>query len=252
MDLSQVMALSALAKALDDTFNEAEELLPQMIEACRAKKPLPRRNTLITSRVCAALSFVENGKPRFLILAHFHDGKISYEVEEVLVWIAIEAETCAALEDSVCGVKHERGLFGRFRDRSTLGSNKTIQTASIDILMRNTQSIAIRAAFLANFIRHSIERIARSSAETAFEDSEEAAQRHLESYLKQMERIIPNLVDKVAAVELLKSLSMPITPVIIAQIEDDACEKLNGIPMMKEHASAWRDYLGKLQGSARA
>jgi hypothetical protein len=249
--LSQAAALSSLVEALNDTFNEALDLLPRMIEAYRAKQPLPRRNPSVINRVCAALSFVENDKPLFLTLAHLNDdGKVSYQTEEALVWIALEAATCATLEDNVCGVKRGRGFFGRFRGEVAPDSDSTISTASIHMLMRNTQSIGIRAAFLENFIRNAIEHIARTTAANTFEGSREFAQRHLENYQSQIEKIAPYFVDREAAVSLIKSISMPVTPIVIAQKLDDDCENLNGIPMTREHASAWRGYLGKLQGSA--
>lgn len=246
-------ALSALAEALDDTCNEAADLLPQMVEAYKTQKAFPRRNPSIIGGVCTALSFVDNGKPQFLTLAHLgDDGKVSYQMEEALVWIALDAATCTALEDNVRVVKPKRGFFDRFRDRSTVEQDNTVMTASMHMLMRNTQSIAIRAAFLANFIRHSIEHIARIGPANAFEGSKESAQRHLENYQREIERIVPNFTDKAAALDLIKALSMPFTPIIISEIEDDACEKLNGIPMSREHASAWRNYFGKMQASARA
>lgn len=245
-------ALSALTEALDDTFNEATDLLPQMVEAYKAQKAFPRRNPSIIGGICTALSFVDNGKPQFVTLAHLgDDGKISYQMEEARVWIALDAATCTALEDNVRVVKSKRGFFDRFRDRPTVEQDNTVMAASIHMLMRNTQSIAIRAAFLANFIRHSIEHIARISPANAFEGSKESAQRHLENYQRQIERIAPNFTDRSAALDLIKAMSMPFTPIIISEIEDDTSEKLNGIPMSREHASAWRNYLGKVQASAR-
>ena len=251
--LTLTAALSALTEALDDTFNEATDLLPEMVEAYKAQKAFPRRNPSIIGGICTALSFVDNGKPQFVTLAHLgDDGKISYQMEEALVWIALDAATCTALEDNVRVVKSKRGFFDRFRDRPTVKQDDTVMAASIHMLMRNTQSIAIRAAFLANFIRHSIEHIARISPANAFEGSKESAQRHLENYQRQIEGIAPNFTDRAAALDLIKTLSMPFTPIIISRIEDDTCEKLNGIPMSREHASAWRNYFGKVQASARA
>jgi hypothetical protein len=102
--LSQAAALSALAEGLADLFREAVDLLPRMIEAERAGKPLPKRDPAPMASVCAALSFVQDGSRQFITLAHLDGGKVSYQTQETLVWVALDAATRQSIEEQVPGV----------------------------------------------------------------------------------------------------------------------------------------------------
>jgi hypothetical protein len=120
-----------------------------------------------------------------------------------------------------------------------------------NLLMGNTQNIAIRAAFLARFVRFSIAYMANATAANRLAPDVESAQRHFEAYQGDLERLAPFWVDKPAAAHLCTSLSFPLVPLIMAQLEDADCEKLNGIPMSRAHKAAWLKHLGNLQGAPR-
>jgi hypothetical protein len=246
--LSQTAALSALAEGLAHLFNEAVDLLPRMIKAEQAGKPLPRRDPAGLASVCAALSFVQDGRPQFLTLTHLDGGKVFFHMQEALVWIALDAETCLSIEEHVPGVTRAPGWLGNLLSRSKPGPDATVGTSYSHVLMRNTQNIAIRAAFLARFVRFSIEYMANMTPANRFAPAEESAQRHFEAYQRDIERLAPGFVDRPAAAALLTSLSFPFVPLIVAELEDADCEKLNGIPMSREHKAAWLKLLGNLQG----
>jgi hypothetical protein len=245
---SQTAALSALAEGLTHLFNEAVDLLPRMIEAAKAGKPLPQRDPARLASVCAALSFVQDGRPRFLTLAHLDGEKVFLHMQETLVWIALDAETCRSIEDHVPGVTRAPGLLRIFGSRPKPGPDATLMNAYSHVFMRNTQNIVIRAAFLARFVRFSIEYIANSTAGNLFAPAMESAQRHFEAYQGEIERLAPYWVDKPAAADLLTSLSFPFVPLIVTELEDANCEKLNGVPMTREQHAAWLKLFGNLQG----
>jgi hypothetical protein len=250
MDLPQTTALSDLAVGLNRLFDEAVEMLPRMIEAEKANEPLPQRDPLTITNICDALSFVENGRPKFLTLAHLDDGKISYRMQEVLVWVALETATCRAIEEKVHGVKRVRGgLLQRFRSQPQQGSEPTLEKSYNHAIMGKTQNTAIRAAFLANFVRFSIDHIASSEPAKVLEPSVERAQRYFNAYQIDIERLAPHFADTPAAASLLKSMSFPMLPIIIADLEGTNCEKLNGVPMKLEHFVAWRNRFADMQGS---
>jgi hypothetical protein len=252
MHPSQTAALSALAEGLTRLFNEAVGLLPRMIEAEKAGKPLPRRDPACLDAVCAALSFVEDGRPRFLTLAHVDGGKVSYQMQEALVWIALDAVTCHSIEEHVPGVTRAKGWFANFGNRQEPEPDAAQLKAYRHVLMQNTQNIAIRAAFLARFVRFSIEYIASLTPENRLAPDAETAQRHFEAYQGDIEhRLASCFVDHPAARNMLVSLSFPFVPFIVAEVEDAECERLNGIPMNREHHAAWLKYFGELHGAPR-
>lgn len=248
MHLSQTAALSALAEGLTHLFNEAVDLLPRMIEAEKAGKPLPQRDPARLATVCAALSFVQDGRPQFLTLTHLDGGKVFFHMQETLVWIALDGETCRGIEDHVPGATRAPGWLRNFLSRPKPGPDATLATAYSHVLMRNTQNIAIRAAFLARFVRFSIEYIANATPANRFTPAEESARRHFEAYQRDIERLSPYFVDRPAAANLFTSLSFPFAPLIVAELEDADCEKLNGIPMSRAHKAAWLKQFGNMQG----
>jgi hypothetical protein len=249
---SQTAALSALAEGLARLFNEAVGLLPRMIEAEKAGKPLPRRDPTRLEAVCDALSFVQDGRPQFLTLAHLDGGNVSYRMQETLVWIALDAVTCQSIEEHVPGVTLAKGWFANFGARQEPEPDAAQMNAYRHVLMRSTQNIAIRAAFLARFVRFSIEYIANLTPESRLAPNTATAQRHFEVYQGDIEhRLAPCFVDHPAAANLLTSLSFPFVPFIVAQVEDTDCEKLNGIPMSREHHAAWLKHFGDLQDAPK-
>jgi hypothetical protein len=223
-----------------------------MIEAAKAGKPLPQRDPARLAAVCAALSFVQDGRPQFLTLAHFEGGKVSYRMQEALVGIALDAVTCRSIEEHVSGVTRAPGLPRSFGTRPKPGPEPALMNGYRNLLMGNTQNIAIRAAFLARFVRFSIEYIANATAANPLAPAVESAQRNFEAYQRDLERLAPFWVDKPAAAHLCTSLSFPLVPVIVAQLEDPDCEKLHGVPMTREHKAAWLKHLGTLQGASMA
>ena len=248
MHPSQTAALSALAEGLANLFNEAVDLLPRMIKAEKAGRALPRRDPASMASVCAALSFVQDGRPQFLTLTHLDGGRVFFHMQETLVWIALDAEMCRGIEDHVPGVTRAPGWLGNLLSRPKPGPDAALGTTYSHVLMRNTQNIAIRAAFLARFVRFSIEYIANATPANRFAPAEESARRHFEAYQRDIERLSPYFVDRPAAANLLTSLSFPFVPLIVAELEDADCEKLNGIPMSRAHKAAWLKQLGNLQG----
>jgi len=245
---SQTAALSALAEGLTDLFNDAVKLLPRMIAAEKAGRPLPQWNPTRLDSVCSALSFVADGRQQFLTLAHLDGGKVFYRMQEALVWIVLDATTCHGIAEHVPGVTRAPGLFRNLWSRPKPGPDTVLTNTYSHVLMRNTQSIAIRAAFLARFVRFSIEYIANLTPANRLAPAEESAQRHFEAYQLDIERLAPCFVDRPAAANLLTSLSFPFVPFIVAQPEDEDCEKLNGVPMTREHKAAWLKHFGDLQG----
>jgi hypothetical protein len=249
---SQTAALSALAEGLTRLFNEAVDLLPRMIAAEKAGKPLPRRDPAGWDSVCAALSFVGDGRPQFLTLAHLDGEKVFLHMQETLVWIALDAVTCRGIEDHIPEVTRAPGWLGwlrSFRSRPGPGPDAAQLKAHRHVLMRNTQNIAIRAAFLAHFVRFSIEYIANLTPANRFAPATESAQRHFEAYQRDIERLAPSWVDWPVAANLLTSLSFPFAPLIVAQFEDTGCERLNGVPLTREQNAAWLKYFGTLQSA---
>jgi len=73
MNHSQDEALGSLANALTDLFQEAVGLLSRMTQARPAGKPFPRRDTARMAAVVSAPSFVEDGRKKFVTLAHIHE-----------------------------------------------------------------------------------------------------------------------------------------------------------------------------------
>jgi hypothetical protein len=247
--ISQTAALSALADGLADLSSEAIELLPRMSEAKRAGKSFPKRDPARLASVCAALSFVEDGRPQFLTLAQFDGEKVSYAMQEALVWVAIDAVTCQSIEEQVPGAQRAPGLLGRLLSRPKPEPDAPLLNAYRDVLLRNTQDIAIRSAFLSRFVQFSIEYIANSTPDTRMAPAVESAQRHFKVFQDDIERYVPSLVDRPAAGKLCASLSFPLVPFIVAQLKDEGCEELNGVPMTRENKAAWLKYLAEVQGT---
>src|SRR5262245_16642041 len=244
MHQAQRQALTALAQAFTDLFIEAGDLLPLLIAAEQKRKPFPRWDTAHLAAVAAALSFVEDGRPKFFTLAHIDDGKVDLREQEELVWIAMDAETCRSIA-GVPELTRARGLGSFF------GFGSSPQSAQHrHILQRNTQSIAIRAAYLAHFTRFALEYSTSMTPETLFSPAVEMAQQHFQSYQRDIERIAPALVDQGAARSLLMSLSFPIVPLIVAHPEDENSRKLNGIPLTRELEAACLNFLAKQQSQA--
>ena len=248
MHPSQTAALSALAEGLAHVFDDAVKLLPRMITAEKAGKPLPQWDPARLASVCSALSFVADGRKQFLTLAHLDGGKVFYHVQEALVWIALDAATCRGIENHVPGVTRAPGWLRGLWSRPEPGPDAALMTAYSHVLMRNTQNIAIRSAFLARFVRFSIEYIANATPANRLQPAPESAQRHFEAYQRDIERLAPCFVDKPAAANLLTSMSFPFVPFIVAELEDADCEELNGVPMNREHKAAWLKHFGDLQG----
>jgi hypothetical protein len=260
MHHSQNEALGSLATALTDLFEEAVDLLPRMTEARQAGKPFPRRDPARLAAVTSSLSFVEAGRTRFLMLAHIEDEAqkrmVSYQQQEMLVWIAVDAETCHSIEAAIPGLTHASGsIFGSMFGLKG-GSKPAPDAALMDqyriVLLRNTQRIALRAAYLAHFVRFAMENMARSTPETPFPPLDHAvAQRHLEAFQRDVDRLAPLLVDGPAAAALLTSCSMRWRSLVIAQVCDSNCDDLNGVPMTRAHKEVWMKALGEMQAGSR-
>jgi len=262
MNHSQNEALGSLANALTDLFEEAVDLLPRMAKARQAGKPFPRRDPARLTAVVSALSFVEDGRKRFLTLAHIDEDKnshrqhISYRQQEVLVWIALDAQTCLSIEEvNIPGLTRASGsIFGSIFG-SKGGSQSAPDPALMDqyrtMLLRNTQSIALRAVFLAHFVRFAIEYMTLSTPETPFPPIDPAVpQRHFEAFQRDVERAAPSWVDGPSLTAVGTSLSMRWPPLIIARDYNSNCDELNGIPMTREHKEAWMKSLGEMQAGA--
>ena len=172
------------------------------------------------------------------------------------MWIALDAATCRSIEEHVPGVTRAPGLPSKFRVSPEAGAGRSAHERSHNhVLCRNTQNIAVRAAFLARFVRFSIEYIANLTPANRFAPAMESAQRHFEAFQGDIERHVTCFVDRPAAANLCASLTFPFVPLIIAELEDANCEKLNGVPMSREHNAEWLKYFGSLQklahGSSR-
>jgi hypothetical protein len=241
-----------LAEGLGNVFHESVTLLPRQAEAAKAGKPLPKHDPARLAFVCGALSFVEGGRPQFMTLAHLEDGKISFQMQEALVWMALDATTCASIEEQVPGAARATGLFRGFGSRAKDKPDPTLMKAYSQVLMRNTQNIAIRAAFLARFVRFAIEYMAHMTPANRFAPAPETAQRYFEAYQSDIERHVSCFVDRQAAANLCQALSFPFAPVIIAELEDKNCERLNGVPMSAAHKAAWLQHFGEMQAGAMA
>ena len=263
MNHSQNEALGSLANALNDLFQEAVDLLSRMTKARQAGKPFPRRDPARLAAVVSALSFVEGGRKKFLTLAHIDEDKIShrrhisYRQQEVLVWIALDAQTCCSIEElNIPGLTGASGsIFGSIFD-SKGGSKPAPDAALMDqyrtVLLLNTQRIALRAVFLAHFVRFAIEYMALTTPETPFPAIDPAVpQRHFEAFQHDVERAAPSWVDGPSLTAVGTSLSMRWPPLVIAQEYDSNCEDLNGIPMTREHKAAWMKSLGDMQAGSR-
>jgi hypothetical protein len=261
MNHSQNEALGSLAKALTDLFQEAVGLLPRMAEARQAGKLFPRRDPARLAAVTSSLSFVEDGRAKFLMLAHIEDDAsqkrmVSYQQQEALVWIAIDAETCHSIEVTIPGLTHANGsIFGSIFGLKG-GSKPAPDAALMDqyriVLLRNTQRIALRAAYLAHFVHFAIENMALNATKTPFPPLDQAvAQRHLEALQRDIDRLAPSIVDGPAAAALLTSCSMRWPPLVIAQVCDSNCDDLNGVPMTREHKEKWMKALGEMQAGIR-
>jgi hypothetical protein len=262
MNHLQNEALGSLANALTDLFQEAVDLLPRMTKARQAGKPFPRRDPARMEAVVSALSFVEDGRKKFLTLAHIDEDKIShrqhisYRQQEELVRIALDAETCRSIEEvNIPGLTRASGsIFGSIFGLKG-GSKSAPDAALMDqyriVLLRNTQSIALRAVFLAHFVRFAIEYIALTTPETPFPPLDPAVpQRHFEAFQRDVERAAPSCVDGPSFTAVGTSLSMRWPVLVIAQEYDSNCDELNGIPMTREHKAAWMKALGEMQAAA--
>jgi len=252
MNPEQTQALSALAQAFADLFIEAGDLLPLLFAAQQKSKPLPRCDMARFTAVAAALSFVEDGRPRFFTLAQVDNGKINFRQQEQLLWIANDVELCRGIGASVPEITRARRSFFGFGSGTTSAPDTALLNQYRYMLQRNTQNIAIRAAYLASYARFALEKATNGTPETVFSPHVEMAQQHFQSYQRDIERIAPALVDRPAAASLFESLSFPVTPLIIAQAEDENSDNLNGIPIKREQKAAWLDYLAKVQSEGLA
>jgi hypothetical protein len=263
MNHSQNEALGSLANALTDLFQEALDLLPRMTEARQAGKPFPRRDPARVAAVVSALSFVEDGRKKFLTLAHIDEDKIShrqhlsYRQQEVLVWIALDAKTCCSIEEvNIPGLTRASGsIFGSIFGLKG-GSNPAPDAALMDkyriVLLLNTQRIALRAVFLAHFVRFAIEYMALATPKTPFPPIDPAVpQRHFEAFQRDVERMALSVVDSPSFTAVGSSLSMRWPPLVIAREYDSNCDELNGVPMTREHKAAWMKSLGDIQAGSR-
>jgi hypothetical protein len=258
---SQNEALGSLASALADLSREAVDLLPRMTRARQAGKPFPRRDPARLAAVVSALSFVDGGRKRFLTLAHIDEDKVShrqyvsYRQQEALVWIALDAQTCLSIEElDIPGLTRAGGsplasIVGLMR-----GSKPAPDAALLDhyriLLLRNTQNIALRAIFLAHFVRFAIEYMALSTPETPFPAIETAVpQRHFEAYQRDVERMAPSMVDGPSFIAVGESLSMRWPVLVIAQNYDSNSDELNGVPMSREQKAAWMERFGDMQAA---
>jgi len=258
MNHSQSEALGSLANALTDLFQEAVDLLPRMTNARKASKPFPRRDPARKAAVISALSFVEDERKKFLTLAHIenHEGNISYRQQDALVRLALDAQTCRSIEDTIPSLTRASGstfssIFGLKGD-----SNPAPGAALMDqyriVLLLNTQSIAMRALFLSHFVCFAIEYIALSRPETPCPPIDPAVpQRHFEAFQRDIERVAPSMVDGPSFTAVGESFSMRWPVLIIAQEYDSNCDDLNGIPMTREHKAAWMQSLGEMQAGSR-
>ncbi len=264
MNHSQNEALGSLANALTDLFQEAADLLPRMTEARQAGKSFPRRDPARLAAVVSALSFVEDGRRRFLTLAHIvedetsHKAMISYQQQETLVQIAIDAETCRSIEITIPGLTRASGsifssMFG-LKGGSTPAPDAALTDQYRVILLLKTQSIALRAVCLTHFVRFAMEYMTLCTPDTLFHPLDPAVpQRHFEALQRDLERLAPSLVDGPSTTAVLSSCSrLPWPPLVIAQAYDSNCDDLNGVPMTREHKAAWMKSLGDMQGSSRS
>jgi hypothetical protein len=258
MNHSQNEALGSLANALNDLFQEAVDLLPRMTKARKAGKPFPRRDPARMAAVISALSFVEDGRKKFLTLAHIenHEGKLSYRQQDALVRIALDAETCHSTEVTIPGLTRASGSIFSSAFGLKGGSKSAPDAALMDqyrmVLLLKTQSIAVRAVFLTHFVRFAIEYIALSTPETPFPPIDPTVpQRHFEAFQRDVERVAPSMVDGPSFIAVGESLSMRWPVLIIAQEYDSNCDDLNGIPMTGEHKAAWMQSLGEMQAGSR-
>jgi hypothetical protein len=263
MNHSRNEALGSLANALNDLFQEAVDLLPRMTKAQQVAKPFPRRDPARMAAVISALSFVEDGRKKFLTLAHIDEDKnshrqhISYRQQEVLVRIALDAQTCLSIEEvNIPGLTRASGsIFGAIFG-SKGGSEPAPDAALMDqyrrVLLLDTQNIALRAVFLAHFVRFAMEYMALSTPETPFPPIDPAVpQRHFEAFQRDVERAAPSMVDGPSFIAVGESLSMRWPVLAIAQEYDANCDELNGIPMTREQKAAWMQWLGDIQAGSR-
>ncbi len=260
MNHSQNEALGALAKALTDLFQEAVDLLPRMAKARQAGKPFPRRDPARMAAVASALWFAQDERKRFLTLAHIDEDKtshkqmISYQQQENLVWIALDAETCRSIEATIPGLTRESSsIFGSIFGSKT---GETPDAALMDqyrvMLLLKTQSIALRALFLAHFVRFTIEYMTLATPQTPFPAIDPAVpQRYYEAFQHELERAAPSMVDGPSFTEVASSFSMRWPPPVIGQVYDANCDALNGIPMTREQKAAWMQALGDIQAGSR-
>jgi hypothetical protein len=263
MNHSQNEALGSLATALTDLFEEAVDLLPRMTKARQAGKPFPRRDPARLAAVVSALSFVEDGRNKFLTLAHIDEDKtshrqhISYRQQEDLVWIALDAETCCSIEEAnIPGLTRASGsifssIFGS-NGRSQAAPDAALMDQYRVMLLLKTQSIAMRAVFLAHFVRFAIEYIALATPETPFPPLDPAVpQRHFEAFQRDVERMAPSVVDSSSFIAVGSSFSMRWPVLVIAKEYDANCDELNGVPMTREHKAAWMKSLGDMQAAGK-
>jgi hypothetical protein len=258
MNHSQNEALGSLANALTDLFEEAVDLMPRMTKARQAGKPFPRRDPARFAAVVSALSFVEDGRKKFLTLAHIDEDKdshrryISYRQQEVLVRIALDAQTCLSIEEvNIPGLTRASGsIFGSKGDAQQAPDAALMDQYQM-LLLLNTQSIALRAVFLAHFVRFAIEYMALTTPETPFPAIDPAVpQRHFEAFQRDVERAAPSCVDGPSFIAVGTSLSMRFPVLVIAQEYDSNCDELNGIPMTRKQKAAWMNALGDIQAGA--
>jgi len=258
---AQTEALGALVAALTRLFQEAVDLLPRMITAQQTGTLFPSRDPALLADAVAALIFRdEDGLTKFLTLAHIdridaQNRIINYQEQETLVRLALDARTCSLIEDAaIPGLTSAPGPAPGMTSNSMRSPDAAFLNHCRIVLFRYTQNVALRATFLANYLRFAMEYISLCPQPVLSVPFDNAVlQRHVALWQDDVARLSPFLADRKEADRILASSLWHWPPLILASVYNPDCPTLGGVPVSRAHKTAWTEASAPLQeGTAHA
>ena len=171
----------------------------------------------------------------FMLLASLDGTKVNFIMHERLMRLATEIVTCNRLQDSV---------------------DRTMKVPALaQLLVLGTQSIAILASLIGKFAAFSAAYALKKRSDGATgaeaETNEALAKKYSEDFGNDIKGLSKLLVDHKQAGELIMSLSLPYPPAIISHQKRPDGRILNGVWMTAEMERQWKDYLARVQATAR-
>lgn len=252
-------ALGALVSALTSLYEEAIDLLPAMMTARQSGTLFPTRDRALLADVVSALTFDDQDElTKFLTLAHIDsiDAQnlvINYHEQETLVRLVLDARTCSTIEDAaIPGLTWAPAPTPGMTRSSLLPPDPALLDHCQIILLRYTQNVALRATYLAHYLRFTMEYMSRCPQQALFVPFDHAIlQRHAAAWQCDVARLSPSFADRKEADRVLESSVWRWPPLILATPCNPDCVTLSGIPMSREHKAAWTEAFASCRPARR-